>query len=368
MGPISPDDGVGTYMIKETMQWYGYDLNSGTVIWGPSAAQASMDMYSMRSAGAGRIAYGKLFSAGYAGILYAYDIKTGKSLWTSPLNSAGTEAPYAYWPVGSGAGISIADHKVFVTTGEHSVTQPMYRDWSIYAFDTETGKNLWNTTGLMATLALADGYAVGLDGMDMQIYNYGKGQTATTISAAPKVMTQGSTVLIEGSVTDQSPGAKDTPAISDNDMTAWMQYIYKQQPMPTNAKGVTVKLSVLDPNGNTQVIGNATSDIKGNYAFAWTPPVPGVYTVTATFEGSGSYFGSTEDTHFAVSAAAPAVTSTAPTGTTAPPTTTSAPTSPSPSIAPQPTGGMPTTTYIAIGAAVIIIVVVAAALVLRRRK
>ena len=354
VGPISPEDGVGTFMLKETTQWYGFDLNSGNVIWGPSEAQSSMDMYSMRSSGAGKIAYGKLFSAGWGGILYAYDVKTGNSLWMSPLNPAGTEAPYTYWPVGSGAGVSIADHKVFVTTGEHSVTQPMFRDWSIYCFDTETGKNLWNTTGLMGTIAIADGYAVGLDTMDMQIYSYGKGQTATTVTASPKVTTQGSVVLIEGTVTDQSPGAKDTPAISDNDMTEWMLYLYKQQTMPSNAQGVNVKLSVFDPNKNTYVIGTATSNINGNYAFAWTPPVPGVYTITATFEGSGSYFASTEDTHIAVSTSGGSVPS--PSG------------SPSPSEAPSPGSGALPTTYIAIAAAVIVIVAVAAALVLRRRK
>jgi len=354
VGPISPEDGVGTFMLKETTQWYGFDLNSGNVIWGPSEAQSSMDMYSMRSSGAGKIAYGRLFSAGWGGILYAYDVKTGNSLWRSPLNPAGTEAPYTYWPVGSGAGVSIADHKVFVTTGEHSVTQPMFRDWSIYCFDTETGKNLWNTTGLMGTIAIADGYAVGLDTMDMQIYSYGKGQTATTVTASPKVTTQGSVVLIEGTVTDQSPGAKDTPAISDNDMTEWMLYLYKQQTMPSNAQGVNVKLSVFDPNKNTYVIGTATSNINGNYAFAWTPPVPGVYTITATFEGSGSYFASTEDTHIAVSTSGGSVPS--PSG------------SPSPSEAPSPGSGALPTTYIAIAAAVIVIVAVAAALVLRRRK
>jgi PQQ-like domain len=354
LGPISPDDGVGTFMLKETMQWYGFDLNTGKVIWGPSAAQTSMDMYSMRSASAGRIAYGKLLSCGYGGIVYAYDVKTGESLWTSPLNAAGTEAPYANWPLGSGAGISIADHKIFVTTGEHSVTQPMYRDWSIYCFDTETGKNLWNTTGLMGTIALADGYAVCLDQMDLQIYNYGKGQTATTVTAAPKVTTQGSVVLIEGTVTDQSPGAKDTPAISDNDMTAWMEYLYKQQTMPTNAQGVTVKLSVFDPNKNTYDIGTATSNINGDYAFAWTPPVPGVYTITATFQGSGSYFASTEDTHIAVSTSGGSVPSPS--------------VSPSPSEAPSPGSGALPTTYIAIAAAVIVIVAVAAALILRRHK
>ena len=54
--------------------------------------------------------------------------------------------------------------------------------------------------------------------------------------------------------------------------------------MPTNAKGVTVKLSVYHPNENTYDIGTATADIKGNYALSWTPPVPGVYAVTATVE------------------------------------------------------------------------------------
>jgi hypothetical protein len=334
-----------------------------------------MDMYSMRSATAGKIAYGTLFSAGYAGILYAYNLTTGKSLWTSPLNPSGTEAPYQNWPVGSGATFSMADHKIFVTTGEHSVTQPMYRDWSIYCFDTTTGKNLWNTTGLESLMAIADGYAVNLNQMDMQIYCYGKGQTATDITATPKVSTQGSMVLIEGSVTDQSPGAKGTPAISDNDMTAWMQYIYMQQTMPANARGVPVSFSVLDSNGNTYAIGDTTSDINGNYAFTWTPKITGLYTITATFSGSESYFGSSEETHIAVSAAASAavvVTPPPPTQqptsapTTIQPTATIAPT-PSPVVVP-PTSGTPVMTYVAIGAAVIIIIAVAAALVLRKRK
>ena len=68
----------------------------------------------------------------------------------------------------------------------------------------------------MGTIAIADGYAVCLDQMDLQIYNYGKGQTATTVTAAPKVSTQGVPSL-EGTVTDQSPGATGTPAISDSD-------------------------------------------------------------------------------------------------------------------------------------------------------
>ena len=38
-----------------------------------------------------------------------------------------------------------------------------------------------------------------------------------------------------------------------------------------NAQGVTVKLYAIDPNNNYQDIGEATSDIWGNYGKSWTP-------------------------------------------------------------------------------------------------
>jgi hypothetical protein len=90
--------------------------------------------------------------------------------------------------------------------------------------------------------------------------------------------------------------------------------------------------------------------LLGNYAIAWTPSGSGLYTITATFAGTNSYYSSKAGTSIAVSAASAASAS------------------PSPSTAPQPTSGVPTTTYIAIAAAVVIIAVIAAALVLRRRK
>jgi hypothetical protein len=150
-----------------------------------------------------------------------------------------------------------------------------------------------------------------------------------------------------------------------------------KQAKPTNAAGVSVHLTATDPNGNFQDIGTATSNAMGNYAYAWTPPVPGVYSVTASFDGSKSYYGSQAGTAFLVSeaTATPVVNPTVPpaTQTIAPtsaptnaPTATVAPT-PSPVIIP-PTNASPTTTYIGIAVAVIVIVAVAAALVLRRRK
>jgi hypothetical protein len=53
----------------------------------------------------------------------------------------------------------------------------------------------------------------------------------------------GNSVLIQGTVTDQSPGAKGTPAISDSSMTGWMEYLYHQQSKPTNAKGVELNIN-----------------------------------------------------------------------------------------------------------------------------
>jgi hypothetical protein len=138
---------------------------------------------------------------------------------------------------------------------------------------------------------------------DNQLYCYGKGQSATTVFASPKVFAHGSSVLIEGSVTDQSPGqtclgipAAGTPAISDDSMDAWMMYLYQQQPLPTNASGVEVIIEVLDPNNNYYEVGRTTSDATGLYSLAFTPQVPGKYTVVARFAGSESYYSSYAET------------------------------------------------------------------------
>ena len=136
----------------------------------------------------------------------------------------------------------------------------------------------------------------------------------------------------------RSTRRKGTAAISEESMTAWMGYIYEQQPKPNNATGVPVHLTAIDPNKNYQDIGIATSDALGNYAISWTPPVSGLYKVTATFEGSASYGGSAAGTSFLVSdsKAAPVVSPTlAPTSIPVTPTPIQS-TSPLPTQAPPP--------------------------------
>src|SRR3989337_4055466 len=128
------------------------------------------------------------------------------------------------------------------------------------------------------------------------MYAFGKGETATTVSIQQDVIANGASVLIKGTVTDQSSGAKDTPAIADASMGPWMEYVYMQKPLPTNATGVTVFIDVLDSNGNYRNIGTTTSDLSGFFSFTWDPDIPGKCTVVATFGGTKSYYGSYSET------------------------------------------------------------------------
>jgi hypothetical protein len=92
-----------------------------------------------------------------------------------------------------------------------------------------------------------------------------------------------------------------------------MEYVYMQKPKPTNATGVTVLLQTLDPNGNFYDIGTTTSDAAGMFKFTWQPPVPGEYTIIATFPGSESYWTSFGETAVSISEAPqPTVAPTAP--------------------------------------------------------
>ena len=102
---------------------------------------------------------------------------------------------------------------------------------------------------------------------------------------------------------DESPGdtclgipAAGTPAISDDSMGRWMEYLYMQMPKPTDATGVPVTLSYVDPNNNYFVLGTTTTDVNGQYSYTFTPDVPGTYTITASFEGSNSYYSSSAQT------------------------------------------------------------------------
>jgi hypothetical protein len=149
----------------------------------------------------------------------------------------------------------------------------------------------------------------------MQIYTVGKGPSAMTIEAPKTSIELGKSLVISGTVIDTSAGTKQdeqaarfpygVPAVSDESMSGWMEYIYMQKPRPTDATGVPITLSVVDANGNFREIGTTTSDADGFYSYQWTPDIVGKYTVYAKFAGSESYWPSHAESAFAVDPAAP---------------------------------------------------------------
>ena len=284
MGTVDPENGVFLYEERVTRQRWCYSLETGQLLWGPTAPEPQFNYYGMSD----NIYQGKLFSYGYSGVLIAYDIKTGNILWnwTAPSEGLG-ETWYPYSPLSLSC---IADGKLYLYTTEHSPSMPLRRDAHTWCVDAETGELLWKIQHWGA-LKLADGYLVGSSLFDNQIYCYGKGPSGITVSAPQTIPALGASVMISGTVTDQSPSdeAKGTPAISDDNMEAWMEYLYQQRSKPTNATGVVVTLDTVDPNGNSYNIGSVTSDSDGNYGYAFTPEVPGTYKIIATFAGSKSY-------------------------------------------------------------------------------
>ncbi len=302
-GPMN--DGIWVEYEKETLTWCGYSMDTGDKVWGPNLPLTNA--WAMYMSGTGNLnvgGYGKFYCITYDGAIHCYDIKTGTNLWNAESDNPGLETPYGTYPMWSG--VILAGGVVYSGNGEHSPDTPLYRGEKLYAVDATSGENLWNLTGWYEYGAVADGYLVIYNYGDGRIYCFGKGQTATTVSAPQTVQPQGTPILIQGTITDQSPGKTSlgvpmagTPAIADQYMDEWMEYLLMQHPKP-DATGVQVHLTAIGPNGNTEDLGYVTSDSNGRFKKMWTPQASGEYTVVASFEGSLSYWASSSQTAIGV--------------------------------------------------------------------
>jgi hypothetical protein len=198
----------------------------------------------------------------------------------------------------------------------------MYRGYDLYAINATTGKLIWEIPAVFVSMAVANGELVGYNGYDNQIYAFGMGPSKTTVTAPDVGVTTATPITISGTVTDTSAGSQQSvvaadfpnglPCVSDTSMTQFMEAVYEQQPMPTNITGVPVTISVTDSNGNHYDIGTVTTNPTGFYSLTWTPTIAGNFTVTATFAGTQSYYGSSADTAFCASAAVSATTTPVP--------------------------------------------------------
>ncbi|MDR1993212.1 MAG: PQQ-binding-like beta-propeller repeat protein [Nitrososphaerota archaeon] len=319
-GPANPIDPINRVFVtytKETMSWTGYSLDTGNIVWGPKSHSLSgYDYYEGWLVS--NIAYGKLYTSNYGGILYAMDTKTGDLLWTygnggaGNSTSSGMDTVWGRYPIWIGA---IADDKIYLLTSEHSPNTPMYKDAKIRCVDAQTGAEIWTMLGFggvagSAQMALADGYLVYLNCYDMQIYSVGKGPSRLIVNTPQTGVELGKSLLISGTVTDISAGTQQNeqaarfpngvPAVSDVSQSAWMEYVYMQKPRPTNVTGVEVELYVLDANNNYRSIGTTTADADGFFSHSWIPDIEGKYMVYASFAGSTAYWPSHATTAFSV--------------------------------------------------------------------
>jgi hypothetical protein len=314
-GGADPTLGVFVEKMKETNQWVGYSLRTGDKLWGPVGDQPALDYYG--NPGHERvfafICYGNVYVSGYGGIIYCYDEMTGDLVWSygnggeGNSTNSGFEAP-GHYPVSINA---IADGIIYTVTTEHTVQTPIYKGALARAINATDGTEIWTLSSYTGEFnemnyALADGYATWFNGYDNRVYSVGRGPSATTVVVQNDMTTHGEKVLVKGSVMDVSAGTKQdeqaarfpngVPAMSDEDMTTWMEYVYQQKPRPTDVTGVEVVISVLDPNTNCYEVARATSDENGVYSATFIPEVPGKYKVYASFEGSEGYWPSQAET------------------------------------------------------------------------
>jgi len=261
-------------------------------------------------------AYGLLYRNAYTGI-YAFNWDDGTLAWkyTCPAG-APYETPYVdvngQTVYSTNIGGAIADGKYYIYNTEHSATVPITRGWQLHCINATTGEGIWkvglpgggskHTTDLGA---IADGY-LSLGGSDGYMYVYGKGKSATTVTAPDVVMPKGNAIVIKGTVMDMSPAQPNTPCVSKNSMALQMEYLHKQMPIGgiwnnETITGVPVSLTAFDENGSFFDIGTVTTNgYYGTFGVEWMPPNTGTYEIVASFAGDDSYGSSAASTTISV--------------------------------------------------------------------
>lgn len=313
---IWENPGEGKTFMFNTINWKGicYDLATGNKLWEdqltpPPGYQINpYDAFNFK----GLYANGVELLQGFGGDIWAVNTTNGQQMWTTTTNlllgDPGIETPYGTWPLWVFSCQAQSKDVAYFAVG-HEYDPPLFHGAQMLAINMTNGQLIWKELGTYTRgMAIAYGVLINVNAYDNQVYGFGKGPSATTVQVPNPVTTVDSPIVIQGTVTDVSAGASQDaikrnfpnglPAVSDESQSAFMEYVYQQQVLPSNTTGVTVTLSVLDANNNFRTIGTTTSDASGHYSFTWKPDIPGDYKVVAAFSGSNSYYGSSDESSF----------------------------------------------------------------------
>ena len=294
----------GPYVVIDgaTQNFVAYNVKTGQEQWRASCGELPWSILPTMDSIL-NIEDGVWYAASYDGHVYAYDYQSGDVIWQSDYYGAEDESIYGTQPFGGG--MAGADGKLYFSTATVYSLMPRTRFHALVAIDEATGNYIWKLPIGAQPKAIADGYLVATDTDNGMQYCIGKGQTATTVAAGPAV---GSGVTIQGTVMDMSPGAPNTPAVSDADMSVWMDYLYGQNATLLNSPpalhGVEVELRALNSDGTVVDLGTVSTDSAGHFVKTWVPSSEGTYTIYAAFAGSDSYWSSSEETGLSVGPAA----------------------------------------------------------------
>ena len=285
----------GPYVVLDgaTQGYYAYNVKTGKEAW--KVTPSGELPWAMVPANnfAANWAKGVLYYGQYEGHVYAVDIDTGEQIWQSDYYGDEDESIYGTQPYNGGS--AGADGKVYFSTSTTYSLMPRTRFHALVAIDEDTGDYLWKLPIGASPRAIAEGYLIATDSENGMQYCIGRGKTETTVTAQPL----GTGMIIQGTVMDSSPAAPNTPAVSDADMSEWMDYLHGQNATLINSppapSGVPVELRALGSDGTVIELGTVTSDSSGHYNYYWNSSTAGIYTVYAAFPGSESYWSSSAE-------------------------------------------------------------------------
>ena len=138
---------------KDTMQYVGFSLSTGAQLWGPTASMVALQYYGQGSMSSYQsaygIAYGNLYATGMGGLLYCYNDLTGALKWTYGNGGSGNSteslsSPYGEYP---SAICAIGNGVVYLSTTEHTFTDPIYKGALYRAVNATTGQEVWTLSG-----------------------------------------------------------------------------------------------------------------------------------------------------------------------------------------------------------------------------
>ena len=168
------------------------------------------------------------YTEGLGGDLWCQNLD-GTLRWytntTALIGEPGIESPYGIWPLWTFGSSCISNGVGYWAIG-HEYNPPLFHGAQLLAVNATDGTLVWSELDTSVTsTAIAYGIVVSLNAYDNQLYAFGKGPTAITVSAPSIGVSTATPITITGTITDVSAGTQQQlvksnfpnglPAVSD---------------------------------------------------------------------------------------------------------------------------------------------------------